>query len=92
MQLTNKVALITGAGSGLGRATAFLLAKEGAKIAAINHTQNENQETIKKIRQNGSEAISTISDISQPDQMQQAFQKSETRLVELIRKNPFNGQ
>ncbi len=75
MQLTNKVALITGAGSGIGRATAFLLAKEGATIAAIDHTQDESQETIEKIRQNGSEAISTIADISQPDQMPQAFQK-----------------
>jgi NAD(P)-dependent dehydrogenase (short-subunit alcohol dehydrogenase family) len=74
MQLTNKVALITGAGSGIGKAAALLLAKEGAKIAAIDHTSEESQETVEKIRQSGGEAISTIADISQPDQMQKAFQ------------------
>jgi NAD(P)-dependent dehydrogenase (short-subunit alcohol dehydrogenase family) len=74
MQLTNKVALITGAGSGIGKAAALLLAKEGAKIAAIDHTPEESQETIEKIRQSGGEAITTIADISQPDQMQKAFQ------------------
>lgn len=74
MQLTNKVALITGAGSGIGRAAALLLAKEGAKIGAIDHTPDESQETIAKIQQNGGTAVGAIADISQPDAMQQAVQ------------------
>ncbi|UBF24094.1 SDR family oxidoreductase [Kovacikia minuta CCNUW1] len=75
MQLTNKVALITGAGSGIGKAAALLLAKEGAKIAAVDHTPEESQETIEKIQQDGGEAMTTIADISQPRQMQEAIQK-----------------
>lgn len=75
MQLSGKVAVVTGAGSGIGRAAALLLAQEGAKIAAIDRTPDESQETIDKIRQNGGEGMVAIADISQPDQMQQAFQK-----------------
>lgn len=75
MQLTGKVAVVTGAGSGIGRAAALLLAQEGAKIAAIDRTPEESQATIDQIRQNGGDGMVAIADISQPEQMQQAFQK-----------------
>jgi NAD(P)-dependent dehydrogenase (short-subunit alcohol dehydrogenase family) len=75
MQLTGKVAVITGSGSGIGRATALLLAKEGAKIAAIDRSADEAQETIAKIQHNGGEAMLAVADISQPEAMQQAYQK-----------------
>ncbi len=74
MQLTGKVAVITGAGSGIGRAAALLLAKEGAKIGAIDRTPEENQEIKDKIQQMGGEVVGAIADISQPDQIQQAIQ------------------
>lgn len=77
--LEGKVAVITGAGSGLGRAAALLLAQEGAIIATIDHTLEDSQETIDKVQQNGGKGLVTIADIAQPDQVQQAFQKiSET--------------
>jgi NAD(P)-dependent dehydrogenase (short-subunit alcohol dehydrogenase family) len=68
MLLEGKVAVITGAGSGIGRATALLLAQEGAKVAAIDRTPEDSQEMVSKIQQSGGEAISTIADISQADQ------------------------
>lgn len=74
MQLEGKVAVITGAGSGIGRAAALLLAKAGAKVGAIDRTLEESQDTIDKIQQQGGTAITTQADISQPDQMQQAMQ------------------
>jgi NAD(P)-dependent dehydrogenase (short-subunit alcohol dehydrogenase family) len=74
MLLEGKVAVITGAGSGIGRATALLLAQEGAKVAAIDRTPEDSQETVSKIQQSGGEAISTIADISQADQLQKAMQ------------------
>ena len=75
MQLAGRVALITGAGSGIGKAAAVLLAKEGAKIAALGRTEDELQDTVAKIQANGGEAIPVDADISQPDEMQQAVQK-----------------
>jgi len=73
MQLENKVALITGAGSGIGKAAALRLAQEGAKIAALGRTEDELEATVKQIRQNNGEALPVVADISQPDQMQQAI-------------------
>src|SRR4028118_1652219 len=75
MQLAGKVALITGAGSGIGKAAALLLAKEGAKIAALGRTEDELKQTVTQIQDADGEAMSVMADISQPDQMQQAVQQ-----------------
>ena len=75
MTLAGKVALITGAGSGIGKAASLLLAQEGAKIAALGRTEDELQETVTKIQNAGGEAIPVGADISQPDEMQPAMQK-----------------
>ncbi|MBD2127991.1 SDR family oxidoreductase [Microcoleus sp. ZQ-A2] len=75
MPLTGKVALITGAGSGIGKAASLMLAKEGAKIAALGRTEDELQETVAQIQNSGGEAIPVAADISQPDEMQPAVQK-----------------
>lgn len=72
MQLAGKVALITGAGSGIGKAAAILLAKEGAKVAALGRSEDELKETIATIQNGGGEAIAAIADISQTQPMQQA--------------------
>jgi len=75
MQLTGKIALITGAGSGIGKAAAQLLAKAGAKIAALGRTEEELKETVARIQADQGEAITLVADISQPDQMQKATQQ-----------------
>lgn len=76
MQLTGKVALVTGAGSGIGKAAAQLLAKEGAKIAALGRTEDALKETVDQIQGDRGEALAVVADISQPDQMQQAIQQT----------------
>jgi NAD(P)-dependent dehydrogenase (short-subunit alcohol dehydrogenase family) len=55
-RLQGKVALITGSGSGIGRATALLFAKEGAKVAVNDVNQKGGQETVTMIREAGGEA------------------------------------
>ena len=75
MQLAERVALITGAGSGIGKAAALLLAKEGAKIGALGRTQDELKDIVAQIQGAGGEAIPLDADISQPKEMQQAVQQ-----------------
>lgn len=75
MQLAGKVALVTGAGSGIGKAAAQLMAREGAKVALLGRSEDELQKTLTEIESRGGTAISVIGDISQPEQMQQANQK-----------------
>ena len=75
MQLVGKVALVTGAGSGIGKAAAHLLAKEGAKIATLGRTEEEIAKTVAQIQGDQGEAMPLVADISQPDQMQKAIQQ-----------------
>lgn len=74
--LEGRVALVTGAGSGIGRAAALLLAQAGARIAALDRTEDESQQTMAAIRDHGGEATVVVADISQPDQMQRAVQQA----------------
>ncbi len=75
MQLDGRVALVTGAGSGIGQASAGLLAQEGAKVALLGRTEDEIQQSTEEIRGAGGEAIPVLGDISQPEEMQRAMER-----------------
>jgi NAD(P)-dependent dehydrogenase (short-subunit alcohol dehydrogenase family) len=64
--LENKVAIITGAGSGIGRAIAFLYAAEGAKVVASDIDEAGGQETVTVITANGGEAVFIKADTAKP--------------------------
>jgi NAD(P)-dependent dehydrogenase (short-subunit alcohol dehydrogenase family) len=72
MQLNGKVALVTGAGSGIGKAAALLFAKEGARVAALGRTEDELQATVDEITNAGGEAIAVLADISEAGEMEKA--------------------
>jgi NAD(P)-dependent dehydrogenase (short-subunit alcohol dehydrogenase family) len=63
-RLDGKVALITGAGMGMGQAAALLFAKEGAKVAVVDWNAEAGEETVKMIKKAGGEAIFIKADVS----------------------------
>ncbi|HKM36019.1 MAG TPA: 3-oxoacyl-ACP reductase [Thiopseudomonas sp.] len=63
-RLNNKVALITGAGSGMGKAQAKLFAKEGAKIIAADIDMNGLEKTVEEIKSEGGDAYAVQIDVS----------------------------
>jgi len=70
--LDEKVALITGAGSGIGRAAAELLADEGARIGVLGRSEDELLQVVEAIRKSGGEVIPLLADVSDPIAMQQS--------------------
>lgn len=82
-KLAGKVALITGAGSGLGKAAAITLAQQGAKIGALDRDQNDLKETIAEIQNMGSEAMALEADVSSPEQVQRATEQLANRFGRL---------
>lgn len=66
--LKDKVALVTGASSGIGRAIALVLAREGAKIVAADLNREGGEETAKLVRDQGGEALCVVSDVTRPEE------------------------
>jgi meso-butanediol dehydrogenase / (S,S)-butanediol dehydrogenase / diacetyl reductase len=64
MRLAGKVALITGAGAGIGRASVVLFAQEGARVAAVDRDVATGEETVALARAAGGEAIFLQADVS----------------------------
>ena len=75
MRLKNKIAVITGAGSGIGRATAILFAKEGAKVVVTDINDKVGEETIQNIREQGGIGEYYHLDVSEESEVSDVFQK-----------------
>jgi len=67
-RFTSKVALVTGAAAGIGRATANLLAKEGASIWCADINRQGMEDTIRDIRKSGGDAAGSIFDATDAEQ------------------------
>jgi NAD(P)-dependent dehydrogenase (short-subunit alcohol dehydrogenase family) len=64
MRLANKVALITGGGSGIGKASSLLFAREGAKVIVVDVKKETAQATVDEIKKSGGEAKAVAADVS----------------------------
>jgi NAD(P)-dependent dehydrogenase (short-subunit alcohol dehydrogenase family) len=71
--LTDRVALVTGAGSGIGKNAAKLLAYANAKVALLGHTKDEIEATARELTSNGHEALALIADLTDPAAMEKAI-------------------
>lgn len=74
-RLQGKVAVITGAGAGIGRACALLFAREGAKVFAVGRTQSKLDAVVEEIKKAGGTAASASGDLSKPEDCDKIFAK-----------------
>jgi NAD(P)-dependent dehydrogenase (short-subunit alcohol dehydrogenase family) len=75
-QLQGKIALVTGGGSGIGRATALILAREGAKIMIADYVPEGGDRTVKLIKEKGGEASFVPTDVAIPSQVEAMVNKT----------------
>jgi len=64
MRLQNKIAIITGAGSGIGQGIALAFVKEGAKVAVADWSEENGKQTVEQVLKEGGEAIFIKTDVS----------------------------
>jgi NAD(P)-dependent dehydrogenase (short-subunit alcohol dehydrogenase family) len=69
-----KRALVTGAGSGIGKATALLLAERGTSVAVLGRTESELRKTAEEIKALGAQTLLLLADISNASQMRCAYE------------------
>jgi NAD(P)-dependent dehydrogenase (short-subunit alcohol dehydrogenase family) len=72
--LEGRVALVTGGGSGIGRAAALALAREGARVVVANRRVREGEETVGLIQAAGGEAAFARADLHEPGQIDALFE------------------
>ena len=71
-----KVAFVTGAASGIGRAAALAFAREGASVVAADVSEQGNQETVRMIEEQGGRAIAVRCDVTQAADVKAALDKT----------------
>jgi 3-oxoacyl-[acyl-carrier protein] reductase len=79
MKLKDRVALVTGAGSGIGQATALLFAQEGANVSVVDLRENAAKGTAEQIERAGGQALAIKADVSRAADNQAAVNQTVAR-------------
>ena len=74
MRLENKVAIVTGAGKGIGSGIAKVFSKEGAKVVVVDWDEEAGKKTAEEIRQSGGDALFVNCDVSNEEQVKAMVQ------------------
>ena len=69
MSIKNKVVIITGASSGIGKATALLLAESGAKVVLAARNQEKLEKVVNEIKERNGEAVYKVTDVSKREEV-----------------------
>ncbi len=75
MSIQDKVTIVTGAGRGIGRATALRFARAGARVALFSRTQETLDETLAQTRAEGREALAMQGDVAREEDVEALFQR-----------------
>ena len=94
MRLANKVAIITGGGSGIGKASAYLFAKEGAKVVVAQRTHTTGEEMAAVINSSGGEAIFVCTDVSVASEVEHLVKVTKDKFgkIDILFNNAGIGQ
>jgi NAD(P)-dependent dehydrogenase (short-subunit alcohol dehydrogenase family) len=83
MDIQGKVAVVTGGGSGIGRATAQLLAKEGASIVIADLDQKMGEESVRLIESAGGRAVFASADVTREQELRRALETAVSKFGRL---------
>ncbi len=75
MELKGKVAIVTGAGRGIGRAISIALAERGVNVGVLARSESEVNETVKLVNDKGVEAVPLIADVSKPEDVEASVRR-----------------
>ena len=76
MRLLDKVAIVTGASSGIGRAAAIRLAAEGAAVVAFARREEALAGTVEEIERAGGKAVTVVGDVTEAESREELFRRT----------------
>jgi NAD(P)-dependent dehydrogenase (short-subunit alcohol dehydrogenase family) len=79
MKLKDRVALVTGGGSGIGRATSLLFAEEGARVVVNDVHLAAAEKTVQEMGAAGTDACALVADVADSGQVRRMFAEVERR-------------